>query len=50
MKTKESREGSLWARLSPEEQQELITIVKENHSEDNLIQRSQMMNKHKKWL
>jgi len=41
-KTKASNAGSLWARLSPEEQQELITIEKESHSEDNLIPHSQL--------
>lgn len=49
-KTNETRDGSLWARLSPEEQQELIMIEKESHSGDNLIPHSQMINKHKKWL
>ncbi len=49
-KTNEIREGSLWARLNPEEQQELIMIEQDSHSEDNLIPHSQMINRHKKWL
>jgi hypothetical protein len=49
-KTKESKEGSLWARLSPNEQQELIMIEKESRLAENLISHSKMINKHKKWL
>jgi hypothetical protein len=49
-KAKEAKEGSLWARLNPNEQQELIIIEKESHFSENLIPHSQMIKKHKKWL
>jgi hypothetical protein len=49
-RVKESKEGSLWNRLSPDEQEELIIIEKESHNPDNLIPHSEMIKKHKKWL
>jgi hypothetical protein len=49
-RVKESVEGSLWDRLSPEEQDELILIEKDSHNPENLISHSEMIKKHKKWL
>lgn len=43
-------EGSLWARLSPEERQELIEIEKETQNDDNLISHSEIKEKHRRWL
>ena len=45
---KESKEGLIWSRLSPDEQQELILIEKESHYSENLISHSVMIKKHKK--
>lgn len=44
------KEGSLWARLSPEERQELIEIEKETQNDDNLISHSDIKEKHRRWL
>ena len=49
-RVKESKEGLLWDRLSPGEQEELIIIEKERHNPANLIHHSEMIKKHKKWL
>jgi hypothetical protein len=49
-RVKESAEGSLWDRLSPDEQDELILIERESHNPENLISHSEMIKKHKKWL
>jgi len=46
----QTKEGSLWGRLSAEEQQELLAIEKESHFSENLIPHSQMIKKHQKWL
>jgi len=46
-RVKESSEGSLWDRLSPDEQEELLNIEKESHHTENLIPHSEMANKHK---
>jgi len=46
----QTKEGSLWGRLSAEEQQELLAIEKESHFSENLITHSQMIKKHQKWL
>ncbi len=44
------KEGSLWARLSPEESQELIDLDEETKNEDNLISHSTIKDKHRQWL
>jgi hypothetical protein len=49
-KVNQSEEGTLWNRLSFEEQQELITIEKESYLTENIILHSEMIDKHKKWL
>ena len=46
---KNSKEGTLWNRLSKEEKEELLQIEKNIHS-SNLISNSEMQNKHSKWL
>ena len=46
---KNSKEGTLWNRLSNEEKEELLQIEKNIHS-SNLISNSEMQNKHSKWL
>ena len=43
-------EGSLWARLSPEERKELIELDEETKNEHNLISQTTIMEKHRKWL
>lgn len=43
-------EGSLWARLSPEEKKELIELDEETKVEHNLISQTTIMEKHRKWL
>ncbi|HPI55638.1 MAG TPA: hypothetical protein PLU10_13150 [Chitinophagaceae bacterium] len=43
-------EGSLWARLSPEEKKELIELDEETKNENNLISQTTIMEKHRKWL
>ncbi len=50
LKAKDSADGSLWNRLSIEEQEELINIEKESHNLQNIIPHSEMVKKHKKWL
>jgi hypothetical protein len=49
-RVKESSEGSLWDRLTPDEQEELILIEKESHNQENLITHAEMIKKLKKWL
>jgi hypothetical protein len=49
-RVKETKEGTLWSRLSSLEQDELIIIEKESHNPQNLISHSEMIKKHKKWL
>jgi hypothetical protein len=49
-RVKETKKGSLWSRLSIEEQQELLMIEKESHDLEKLISQNEMLNKHKKWL
>jgi hypothetical protein len=45
-----SKEGSLWSRLSKEEQDDLLMAFDESDREENLISQNEMMKKHKKWL
>ena len=49
-RVKESSEGSLCNKLSPDEQEELRNIENESHNPENLIPHSEMVKKHKKWL
>jgi hypothetical protein len=49
-RTNESKEGKLWARLSKEEQEELLIIEKESHDPQNLLPHVEMRKKHGKWL
>lgn len=49
-KANEVKEGSLWNRLTDEEQQELILLEKESHNPDNLTAHAVIKEKHKKWL
>jgi hypothetical protein len=49
-KVKESKDGTLWDKLSLEERQELEDIEKESHDSNNLISHADMTKKHKKWL
>ncbi|MEA3443422.1 MAG: hypothetical protein U9R19_01705 [Bacteroidota bacterium] len=46
----DSKEGSLWSKLSPQEQEELLLIEKESHDPANLIPQAEMKKKHSKWL
>lgn len=45
-----TKEGTLWARLTKEEQEELLSAFEESNDEENLIGHDEMMKKHKKWL
>ena len=46
----EHNEGSLWAKLSLEEKQELLDLDEETKNEDNLISHSTIKEKHRQWL
>jgi len=46
----ESKVGSLWKKLSYEEQQELILSDIESQNPENLIPHSEMIKKYQKWL
>jgi translation initiation factor 2 beta subunit (eIF-2beta)/eIF-5 len=50
VRTKESNDGILWARLSKEEQDELIQADIDSYDPMNLIPQNEIMEKHKKWL
>ncbi len=43
-------EGSLWARLSIIERQELIDLDEETKNENNLISHTKIKEKHRQWL
>jgi hypothetical protein len=45
-----NEEGALWAKLTPDEQEELLDIEKESRNPENLIDHKEIMKKHKKWL
>lgn len=47
---KEQAEGSLWAKLTTEEKQELLETENESQNADNLISHNEMKAKHSKWL
>jgi hypothetical protein len=49
-KANESKDGTLWNKLSFQERQELENIEKESHDANNLISHADMTKKHKKWL
>lgn len=50
LKSNQSTNGSLWSRLTEEEQEELLLSDFESKDEDNLIPHSEIQKKHKKWL
>jgi hypothetical protein len=45
-----NEDGSLWAKLTPNEQQELLDITKECNDPANLIDHEEVTKIHKKWL
>jgi hypothetical protein len=45
-----NEEGTLWSKLSKQEQNELLEIEKESHDPENLIEHEEVMKRHKKWL
>lgn len=45
-----TRDGSLWTRLTEQEQAELLKIESEVQSGTDLISNEKMQIKHKKWL
>jgi TRAP-type C4-dicarboxylate transport system substrate-binding protein len=45
-----TKDGNLWARLTKEEQDELLAAFDESQDEKNLKGQDDMMKKHKKWL
>jgi len=49
-RTKEKSDGKLWARLTEEEQEELIRAEIESNDPSNLIPHTEVQKKHKKWL
>lgn len=50
LKSNQSTNGSLWSRLTEEEQEELLLSDFESKDEDNLIPHAEIQKKHKKWL
>ena len=50
LKSNQSSNGSLWSRLTEEEQEELLLSDFESKDEDNLIPHAEIQKKHKKWL
>lgn len=49
-KMKERNDGKLWARLSVEEQEELVRSDIDSNDPANLIPQSEIQKKHNKWL
>jgi hypothetical protein len=45
-----NEEGALWAKLSPEQQKELLEVEEESHNPESLTAHEEMMKRHKKWL
>ena len=50
VKIKEHPEGKLWSRLTDAEQEELILADLESNDPKNLISKTEIEKKHKKWL
>lgn len=49
-KRSSTKEGQLWGRLTTQEQEELISALKESENPENLISHEEMVKKHRKWL
>ena len=49
-KRSSTKEGQLWGRLTTQEQEELISALKESENPENLISHEEMVKKHKKWF
>ena len=47
---RESIDGSLWSRLTVDEQEELLAVEREIEDPKNLISHEVMKKKHSKWL
>ncbi|HSY61444.1 MAG TPA: hypothetical protein VK796_06180 [Cytophaga sp.] len=45
-----SKEGDLWSKLSPEQQQEVLLSLEESNDATNLISNDDVKKSHKKWL
>lgn len=45
-----SKDGRLWANLTPAEKDELLLSYEESEDTENLVSNEEMKNKHKKWL
>jgi hypothetical protein len=45
-----SKEGTLWARLTVQEQEDLLRIEKDCYDSADLISHEEMLKKHRKWL
>ncbi len=45
-----TKDGDLWARLTKEEKEDLISAFEESKEDYNLIPNEEMKKKHKKWL
>jgi len=43
-------EGSLWSKLTAEQQQEVLASLEESENPDNLIPNEEVKKNHKKWL
>ena len=50
VKIKEHPEGKIWSRLTDAEQEELILADLESKDPKNLISKTEIEKKHKKWL
>lgn len=44
------KDGKLWNKLSPQEQDELILTLEESEHTENLIDQAEMEKKHRKWF
>lgn len=49
-KKSSSKEGDLWNKLTPEQQQEVLLSLEESNTPNNLISNEEVKKNHKKWL
>jgi len=45
-----SKEGDLWNKLTPEQQEEILLSLDESNDPNNLISNEEVKKNHKKWL
>lgn len=49
-KKNSSKEGDLWSKLSPQQQEEVLLSLEESNNPSNLISNEDVKKSHKKWL